>query len=146
MENKNSVSGGAEKAAEGGLNLEQYERLGNVENAPEAPQEGYAGANLMGQRALENLETAPMGVVIDTETEEQLNPNMVNGELIGTDLPKNAGDGEKMNEKWAEEVERDKRELKGDPGEFLKRFAALRWKYLDTQFDREKGDGLGGKA
>ena len=146
MENKNSVSGGAEKATEGGLNLEQYETLSSAESALETPQEGYAGANLMGQRALENIDEAPMGVVIDTETEEQLNPNLVNGELVGTDLPKNAGDGEKMNEKWAEEVEKDKRELKGDPGEFLKRISALRWQYLDTQFEREKGDGLGGKA
>ena len=146
MENKNSVSGGAEKAAEGSLNLEQYETLENRENPAEATQETYEGANLMGQRALENMDDPKMGVVIDDETEEQLNPNMSNGELIGTDLPKNAGDGERMNEKWAEAVEQDKRETKDDPAEFLQRIATKRWQYLDTQFGREKGDGLGGKA
>ncbi len=146
MENKNSVFGGTEKTPEGGLNLEQYETPEKTEKGLEAAQEAYGNANLLGQRALENIDEVPMGVVIDNATEEQLNPNMVDGELIGTDLPRNAGDGEKMNEKWADEVEKDERETRDDPGEFLRRISTLRWRYLETQFGREKGDGLGGKA
>ncbi len=146
MENKNSVSGGAERTANGGPDFEQYKTPENAENLAETPQEGYEGANLMGQRALENIDSQKMGVVIDEKTEEKLNPNMIGGQLVGTDLPKNAGDGEKMNEKWAEAVEEVERDTDKDPGAFLRGIAELRWKYLDTQFGREKGDGLNGEG
>ena len=134
MEYGNSVP---EKTAESG-----FERLENMEQAPGMAQEPYENANLMGQAALGNIEEETLAQMPATETE--MNPNLVDGQLVGTDLPKNVGDGEKMRKEYIEIVDRTVARDGGDLNKLNTDMAELGWEYRKVQFNRDKYAGLYG--